>query len=427
VFQAMPAVTALSKSRVCLILALLIGSFALLTASQASAAPYTHEKELEFNTGCEVTNMAADYANEYIYTFCAGGTIRRFNFDGTPADFTASEPYLENNVITYNPAPNATPQFGSSGGTYTAGIAVDNSNGPNAGMLIVPGRTGELNIANLAFFEPSGKLLAAKVFDFSAPDAVEVDRNGNIYGLRAGGNIQKFDQFFRRTEILFSPELPPSGAPHGRVDDREAIWTIRSGRLVKYEPEAWSDRVDLFFHATASDFEEAEIARPAHISPYLPSEGILMQVEDFGVEPGSNDVVVGTGNGQVRSYTEGSAAEPAHEDAPRFTVSAGVGINALTVDDGGHVFVAPQGGAKILEFGRANPVAKAHTAPVDPEEVGHESATVEGSIEPATGNPVSNCRVAYSTDRLKIEEQAPGTLYEVPVMDEETEEPVINE
>jgi hypothetical protein len=415
----MPAVPALSKSRFFLILALLLSSFSLLTASQASAAPYTHEEELEFNTGCEVTSMAADSANEYIYTFCAGGTIRRFNFDGTPATFSASEPYLENNVITYNPVPNAEPKFGSSGGTYWAGIGVDNSNGPNAGMLIVPGQTEELNIANLAFFEPSGKLVAAKVFDFGSPDAVDVDSNGNIYGFR--GNVQKFDQFFRRTEILFSPELPPSHN-YGRVDGREAVWTERFNGLVKYEPEAWSDRVDLFFHPTATDFEEAEIERPAPISPYLPPNGLTMQVGDFDVEPGSNDVIVGTGNGEVRSYTEGTAAEPAHEDAPRFTAEAGINVSALTVDDSGDVYVAPQGGSKILKFRRANQLASAHTDPADPEAVGHESATVRGSIDPAPGNAVTECRIAYSPNRLEIEQQAPGTLYEESVENEETEE-----
>jgi hypothetical protein len=370
-------------------------------ASQASAA-YTHENELEFSTGCQVTNMAADSANEWVYTFCAGGTIRRFNFNGTAAPFSATTPYLEGNVIKFNPAPNAKPEFGQSSGTFSAGIAVDNSNGPNAGYLLVPGTTGELNQGILAIFEPSGKLVGSKFYDRQPPDSFDVDKNGSIYAFK--NSFEKYDQYFRRTQALFGPEA----TSYGRVDDREAVWTRRAGWLVKYEPEAWSDRVDLLQKAGPADYQEADIPFPANISPYLPPQGLPVSAADWDPEPLTNDLFVGSESGQVLSFTEGDATEPSHENAPRFAV--GGGISALTVDDNGHVYVATEGGAKIIKFKRGSRVASVHTNPVDLEAVGHVSALVGGAVEPAPGNPVTSCRIAYSTSRLGIEQSAPGTL-----------------
>jgi hypothetical protein len=157
--------------------------------------------------------------------------------------------------------------------------------------------------------------------------------------------------------------------------------------------------------------QEADIKRPAEISPYVPPQGLPVSASDFDVEPVTNDLYAGNNGGEILSFTEGDPSEPSHEDAPRFFVPFATGnLTALTLDDNGHVFVAAEGGQTIYKFKRGSQVASVHTDPADPDAVGHTTAVGGGSVEPAAGNTVTACRVTYSTSRLNLEMSAPGTL-----------------
>jgi hypothetical protein len=372
--------------KVSLALALIVSLAGMAAASPASAA-YTHVLDEEFSPGCQVHNMAIDYAHEYLYVLCES-RVKRFDLEGNEAPFSASEPYLSGNEILYNPAPNARPEF------YNfVHMAVDNSDSINSGRLMVPGDTVQLNGGQIVVFEPSGELVAAKTFDSQAPEAIDVDDEGNIYG--ATFNWQKFDPFFRRTEVIFRPET----MERVKVDSNGGAWTQRfSDGLKKFEPEAWSKRTDLYGgNHPPSELEEAGIPIPPPTSPYVPR---IFASGDFDVDPTNNDLLVDT-NGDIRTFSEGNAAEPAHENAPPFAraefESHPGNSESIALDDKSNVYVTAEGGNVILKFKRGPQAPDVHTLAVDKEKVGHTDAVVEGVIEPPAGAPVTECEVIYGT------------------------------
>ena len=122
----------------------LLISWALLAASASAAL--THPFASQFATSCEpgdIDDIAVEETNGYVYVACGAflgegygsRMIRRFHLNGTPAPFTASEPYLEGNKILYNPA-----AFDHDiGYGFVNHIAVDNSGGSNNGAFIILG------------------------------------------------------------------------------------------------------------------------------------------------------------------------------------------------------------------------------------------------------------------------------------------------
>ena len=125
----------------------LLISWAVMVSSASAAL--THPFASQFATSCapaSIDDIAVEETNGYVYVACEA-VIRRFHLNGTPAPFTANEPYLEDNKILYNPA-----AFDHDIGYGSFNhIAVDNSGGSNNGAFIMLGSKSQGG--TLAFFK----------------------------------------------------------------------------------------------------------------------------------------------------------------------------------------------------------------------------------------------------------------------------------
>jgi hypothetical protein len=388
---------AATAAALCAVLATLA---ALVFTSSASAAS-THVFDKEFETGCasNVTDLTVDYVNNYIYTTCPfsfGNTIERFDLNGNPAPFSASEPYISGNKLLYNPAPNAREYFSQ------RRMAVDNSGGPNTGRLVVTGVSAQLNGGQIVEFEPSGELASVKVFDSAEPEAVEVDDEGNVYGFRFTA-VRKFDTFLTEKEILFEVQ---EQALYGRVDSHGGLWILdQGGRIRKYEPDAWSARTDLFgFGKTQTDLEEAGIQVPARKSPFAPDPAIPQNASNsaFEVDPTDDDLLVVRNGVRIEQYTRGTAEDPAHMNTPAFGTLSG--SNAIGVDDDSNVYVKT-GTNKIVKLKKGPVVPDVRTFAAAGDDIGHEDATLRGRIEPVGGGAITSCKLVYGSTQEAVEKE----------------------
>jgi hypothetical protein len=128
-----------SKIRILLATAVAtVGSLVFL-ASPASAI-YSHNNlEATMPIGScgegfesSIYDLAVDETHGWIYVTCPqpnpqGWQIKRFDLNGAPADFSAVEPYIEGNTITYDPG-GEEEKF-----AFSLQIEVDNSNSINQG------------------------------------------------------------------------------------------------------------------------------------------------------------------------------------------------------------------------------------------------------------------------------------------------------
>ena len=101
-----------------------------------------------------IYDIAVDETHGWIYVSCpqpypAGWQVKRFDLNGAPADFSAVEPYIEGNTITYDPG-GEEEKFARS-----LQIEVDNSSSINQGRLF----TG--SSPNIDIFNPSGEYFSA--------------------------------------------------------------------------------------------------------------------------------------------------------------------------------------------------------------------------------------------------------------------------
>jgi hypothetical protein len=367
---------------------------ALLATASPSSAIETHLFDEEFTSVCPpgktVGELAVDYAHEYLYVNCALGetaVIRRFDWEGNPVPFSASEPYLSGNEITENPVVGARPQL------LSTEMAVDNSGGPNKGRLLMTGASAQLNGGQILGFEPSGELVVVKQFDLQQPEGLTVDPNGNIYGFRFA-KVRKFSPFFQEIEVLPRAQ---SGR-WGRVDSHEALWGKgEDNGIRKYETNAWTTRLHVGEAAdpelAAEEIAEAGLSNPAATSPFAPDPLLTDFQAHFEIDPHTNDLLVVRGN-HIDTYSEGTAEEPAHQVAPAFGSGSLSGSQWITMDDQGNVYASKEGGA-IVKFKPGPIVPDVKTFPPNLDEVGHKSATLHGRIELDNGPAITGCRLVY--------------------------------
>ena len=177
----------------CAALLLAIGAFAA-SASNAFGA-YSHSSvEQKFTVGpsCpHINSIAVDEANGLIYVVCdpvADATIRRFHLDGTPANFSADEKYIQGNEIVANP-------FVLDGNLGAPRIAVDNSLVHPGFLYVVAGDvTGTVAGTGVAAFAPTGKAIAETPPVDLFPEArhgVDVGPDGSIYTNEGDGGLGK--------------------------------------------------------------------------------------------------------------------------------------------------------------------------------------------------------------------------------------------
>lgn len=388
-----------------LLLALGLAIVASLFASSSAFAIYDHsELQAKFPSGCSeepnptVEDIAVDEAHEWIYVFCAFseapyGKIFRLNYNGAPVNFKATKPYIAGNQLIGNPgAPDGTFNAGFAGGH----IAVDNSGGPNEGLIyIIAGGSGVSGGSeNIQIFAPSGEFLGPIVvpeFGGGDSDDVDVGPDGSVY-LLTENHVSKYNTGYNEIARMYTSGAATFSEGNRLVaDNKGAVWTVVNGPK-KFEPD------QLFTNFPKSLFAEREqfTGTPSPYAPYPLISGFNGGVHlAIDPTPQRNDLYVNRGT-KIEVFSEGNASDPAFADAPPF----GEGIVAqpgIAVTKDHRVFTsAPK--AEIARFGPGNILPDVHTHQVDVDHIGHESAELDGEVSLDGGTPITNCELQIGTN-----------------------------
>src|SRR4029077_4547851 len=333
------------------LVALVVSACSLVLAGPASAA-LTHPVAAEFTTGasCAAEDMAVWDAGERLYVSCfepgsGERVIKRFDLNGNPAPFSAEEPYIEGNTITYNP--------GAESEVFGAGeameISIDNSSANN-GYLYASGnhvlQGGETEV-----FAPSGKWLTAIESFFVYPYGSDVDANGNLYTAN-DDRIDRYDVNYTLNAVM---NKWAEGVTYIRADSTGAVWVARSfnghylygglRELLKYEPDQ--------FRSTYLNLVRVEEAEALHLTEPNPSPFVANPLLEegfyaFDIDPTNDDLMVDRGE-EIQVYSSGSGTESSYQNNPPFGSAVLVNSRSVAVGGNREVF-AGSGTNKIVKF-----------------------------------------------------------------------------
>jgi hypothetical protein len=381
--------------------ALIAAVLSLALAGTASAA-LTHPVATEFTTGagCAAEDMAVWDAGQRLYVVCltpeGQRTIKRFDLNGNPAPFSAEEPYIEGNTITYNPG-TENKAFGSANGIgVNMEISVDNSSANN-GYLYATGnhvlQGGETEV-----FGPSGKWLTAIETFFGGATGNDVDASGSVYTTANGAapHIDRYDTNYKHDGIM---NKWAEGDDYLRADSTGAVWAGRAfnghfltpqSELVKYEADQFRTS-----HLTVIRKEEGDalhlsepIVSPNAANPLLPG-GFY----GFDIDPTNDDLVVDRGE-EIQVYSKGTPDVSSFQDNPSFGSSVLVESRSVAVGANREVF-AGSGTNTIVKFAPGDILPDILTLPAQVDDVGHASAVVRAQIKLVGGAPVNQCQLEY--------------------------------
>lgn len=393
-------------ARVVLTIALALGC--MLTTAATATAAYDHstvEKTFQVTSPlclepqAEITDMAVDETAKVIYLAC--GTyvekvIERYNYDGSPAPFPISRPYLSGNKIIEDPA---TPN-----GRVGQRVAVSNSPTNNGYVFTAEGNWIGASAYNVGIFRPTGDFAGilpqpnASTGLGDSTDDVAVAPDGEVYvsGRYPGRRVDKFNTAFKLTERLyrFPDSITSSADPNEEldVDSAGSLWLRHdqpANKLSKFEADQFSKEISLGTSTGPSVIAAYQgFPSPFYIDPIPVSDG-------FVVDP-FNDAVIAGSAGALRQFSSGNASELSYEYAPAF----GAPATAVAATEAHQVFTADD--KTITRYGPGNIVPDITTPKPDLDEVGHTDAVVTGEVDLAGGGPVTECIIQYGT--------SPGSL-----------------
>lgn len=373
----------------------------LFGASSALAIHDHSELQAEFPACAGLSNpavedIAVDEAHEWLYVYCTyyepetggGGRIFKLNYSGAPVNYGAVKPYIAGNQIIGNPgAANDSLNAGFAGGH----IAVDNSGGPNEGLIyILAGGSGlSGGSENIQIFKPNGEFLGSIIVpQFGGGDSKDIDvgPEGSLYFLTEN-RVSKYNTGYNEVARMYTSGAATFSEGNRMVaDSRGAVWTVVNGPE-KFEPD------QLFTNFPPSLFAEREqfTGSPSPYVPYPLMSGFNGGVH-IAIDPSSarNDLYVNRGS-KVEVFSEGNATEPAYADAPAFGLGH-VAQPGITVTKGNLVFTSAPN-QEISRFGPGNIIPDVHTHQVDVDHIGHESAELDGEVSLDGGSAVTNCEL----------------------------------
>ena len=232
-----------------LVAAALIGVASLFAASSAFAI-YDHaELQAKFPSGCAehvnpgVQDIAINEAQHRVYVYCVfsdapGAPMYQLSYNGAPANWEASKPYIAGNQLIGNPgAPNGTFAAGFAGGH----IAVDNSGGPNEGLIyILAGGSGVSGGSdNIQIFAPSGEFLGSIAVPQFAGDSKDIDvgPDGSLYFLTEN-RVSKYSVGYNEVARMYTAGAEVFSQGNRIVaDNHGAVWTVNGSGPKKFEPD----------------------------------------------------------------------------------------------------------------------------------------------------------------------------------------------
>lgn len=420
----------------------------LLTGSASAALKYAKAPGWPKPTGCErqVAEITADKMHNWLWVTCGAGeretggfggsrTLHRFNFDGTPANFSASEPYLKENVLLYGPG---NPE--SAIGSYeTAASAVDESSSPNSGLFFFNGKGGGFNTASIETLKPSGEWNGNQPFTVAGECCgIDIGPNGEIYVgiVGGGGRIVKYNAAWKEEgRVIVDKSYPQAGPPVLclRADTTGAIWhsTGTFGGdcgdyplfLEKFESDQFIPAPQAANIYTELEAEQAGLPPQPQGSPFLEYEPLFHnEFRGFDVDSSNNDLYVNRGD-KIEVFTPGTAEDPLHKAGPDIGTGE-LEYSALVAIDQNHNVYARAGSgsafncgyeptscnSKDFEIMKWEPVGiipDVLTKKAEIDDIGHTSALLHGKIMPAGGPPVTECKVEYGKEAGVYTKSAP--------------------
>ena len=376
-----------------LTIAVLAGTCALTALSGQASAALTHPFEKEIATpGCHTEDLTVDDINGYIYAACEHEfsfdhwTIQRFDLNGNPANFSANQPYLQGNEITYDPGANDK-RFGANSWTFE--LAVDNSSA-NPGQLFTTADTGQGG--EIDIFKPSGEFSAQIPMPLGGSvGGVDVNSSGHIFATQ-GTKVSEFNSAFQETGRMFVFD----GRQHYlRADSTGATWvaygTFGNPRelLRKYENDQFQPNVKI---ATEGQVEEAGLPTNAPTSPFAVNPLVQTGLTGFNIDPTNDDLVVDRED-HIEIYSQGTAAEPSYQNNPSFGAGKLTNSEAVAIDDDRNVYAA--NGENIVKFAAGETLPEVHTLLPETDNIGRTTATLDGRVELLGGAAATNCVLEY--------------------------------
>jgi hypothetical protein len=398
------------------LLAVVLVGVASLFATSSALAIYDHnELQAKFPSGCaensgspSVEDIAIDETNQWLYVYCRFfeapfGKIYRLNYSGGPANFAAVKPYIAGNQLVGNPgAPNGTFASGFAGGH----VAVDNSGGPNNGLIYILAASSGVSGGsdNIQIFAPNGEFRGSIVVPQFSGDSKDVfiGPDGSVYYLNEN-RVSKYSPGYNEVARMYTSGAAVFGQGNRiAADDNGAVWTVANGPQ-KFEP----DQLFTDYPPSLSAERERFTGTPSPFAPYpLPGEpgnGVHIDVDPSG----RNDLYVNAGN-KVQVYSEGNASDPAFLSAPTFGTGANVAGPGIDVTKNHLVFTTAPG-MEISRWGPGQILPDVHTHQVDVDHIGHESAELDGSVELDGGTPVTSCELQIGTTTAYASPPVPCT------------------
>ena len=380
-------------------LATVIAATAFLALAPSAMAAYSHPYDSKFPVGgtcTQIYDIAVLEPEKLIYVSCQAPNqtdhIRRFNFNGTPAAFSGSAPYIAGNAIIADPE--------SEDGTFgfTPEIAVDSSASPNHGKLFVN------NAPNTDIFGFDGKFAGAVIQPTESSisnrlEGIDIGTDGFIYVTSGspGGRVSKYNPGLQEVKRLYTGrEGFFNQVDHVRVDTTGAIWAKFPPEITKYEVDQFTDELKPGF-GTPEEAIEPFFADPSPLAPNpLFSGGGT--VGRFDVDNSDNDLYVARGN-RIETYSAGKADELAYLNSPPFGSPNLNASEAIAVTSDHHVVASTvntiTNAPEVAHFLPGDILPDPHTFAPLVSEVGHTDAIVRGEVELAGGSPIVACKFQY--------------------------------
>ncbi|HEY7257266.1 MAG TPA: hypothetical protein VH476_11365 [Solirubrobacterales bacterium] len=410
------------------VLGVAVMALALFAAPALGASTHPFKEEWPTGPNCEPREVATDAAGN-VYVACAGvgvnerrGSLRKFSPNGTPIPFTASEPYISGNEINENPA---NPSQGSKGPyEFGAQMMVDvDKSGATPGYIYISDYSGGYSASGFVdIFEPSGRYLTSIKGETGKgfPAGVGLDQNGFIYVVFEGGQTARISKYDPNTLQEVKRILPTRdgnnyyGACCAKIrpDSTGAVWVgwgnmyfDGAGQWSKYEADQFNTNFNTGF---GGKNDTAEVGHP---SPFLveafpdtncpetqsnsgfPTYLCSIKAQTLDIDLSNNDVYADQGE-KIVPFSPGVAGDPVHQNGPAFGESqiGGNSAQGIDVDNSGNVYVTAEPN-RIVKFSKGEPLPSVFTKPAAISDIGHETATVRGTIDPAGGGEVTACAV----------------------------------
>ena len=384
----------------------IIAGIATIAALAFSSAPalgaYDHSTvQLKFAVGNEclkVQDIAVLEPEGLIYVSCRLGSypneadqVLRFKLNGDPAPFTATAPYISGNKLIADP--------GSEDGKfdYNPDIAVDSTASPNHGKLFVT------SAPNVDIFNPTGAYAGAieQPIETTIPNVlngVEVGPDGSIYvtsNLPGPGRVSKYNTSLNEVRRAYPRSETFYGYVRMAIDNNGALW-FNPNELRKYEADQFTEELKPKFGTPVPPRFYA-VPSPYADNPLI-GGGSIFSGSVFGIDVdlNTNDVFANRGD-RIEVFSEGTAEEKSFHDIPSFGAGVLNESEALAATKSRLVLASTNGpeGAEVVIFGPGNILPDIKTQQTNILEVGHTDATLHGTVKPAGGANVTNCKLEY--------------------------------